>query len=131
MSTATDQVTGTLADRLGLKTLVECCLVLEEGVAAAKDVELGMMMGAGILPGPLTRADEAGLDTILEQLDRARSEWGDSFEPPALLRPGLLPLPAARCRGPARDRAARDARRRRDRLAQPPAGQPAVAPGRA
>jgi enoyl-CoA hydratase / 3-hydroxyacyl-CoA dehydrogenase len=45
-----------------------------------------MMMGAGILPGPFTRADEAGLDTVLEQLERAHSEWGDSFEPPILLR---------------------------------------------
>jgi enoyl-CoA hydratase / 3-hydroxyacyl-CoA dehydrogenase len=86
MSTATDQVTGTLADRLGLKTLVECCLVLEEGVASAKDIEMGMMMGAGILPGPFTRADEAGLDTVLEQLERAGREWGESFEAPTLLR---------------------------------------------
>jgi enoyl-CoA hydratase/3-hydroxyacyl-CoA dehydrogenase len=44
------------------------------------------MMGAGILPGPFTRADEAGLDTILEQLERAQTEWGDAFEPPTVLR---------------------------------------------
>src|ERR671914_255909 len=62
------------------------CLVLEEGVASAKDIEMGMMMGAGILPGPFTRADEAGLDTVLEQLERAQREWGDAFEPPVLLR---------------------------------------------
>ena len=84
MSTATE-VMDTLAERMGLKTLVEACLVLEEGVAAAKDIEMGMMMGAGVLPGPFTRADEAGLDTVLEQLERAHSEWGDSFEPPVLL----------------------------------------------
>jgi enoyl-CoA hydratase / 3-hydroxyacyl-CoA dehydrogenase len=86
MSTATEQVQGTLVERMGLKTLVESCLVLEEGVAAAKDIEMGMMMGAGILPGPFTRADEAGLDTVLAQLERAHAEWGDSFEPPVLLR---------------------------------------------
>jgi enoyl-CoA hydratase / 3-hydroxyacyl-CoA dehydrogenase len=85
MSTAS-ATTEALVQRMGLKTLVECCLVLEEGVASAKDIEMGMMMGAGILPGPFSRADEAGLDTILEQLERARGEWGEAFEPPVLLR---------------------------------------------
>jgi enoyl-CoA hydratase/3-hydroxyacyl-CoA dehydrogenase len=85
MSTAS-ATTEALVQRMGLKTLVECCLVLEEGVASAKDVEMGMMMGAGILPGPFTRADEAGLDTVLEQLERAQHEWGDAFEPPVLVR---------------------------------------------
>jgi enoyl-CoA hydratase / 3-hydroxyacyl-CoA dehydrogenase len=86
MSTATDRATGTIVDRMGLKTLVESCLVLEEGVAAARDIEMGMMMGAGILPGPFTRADEAGLDTVLEQLERAQHDWGDAFEPPTIVR---------------------------------------------
>src|SRR5215216_4599058 len=85
MSTAS-AATGTLVDRMGLKTLVESCLVLEEGVASAKDIEVGMMMGAGILPGPFTRADDAGLDTILEKLERAQAEWGDGFEPPSVLK---------------------------------------------
>ena len=71
MSTATSAGTHSLVERMGLKTLVESCLVLEEGVASAKDIEMGMMMGAGILPGPFSRADEAGLDVILEQLERA------------------------------------------------------------
>jgi enoyl-CoA hydratase / 3-hydroxyacyl-CoA dehydrogenase len=86
MSTASASGLQTIVDRMGLKTLVESCLVLEEGVAAAKDIELGMMMGAGILPGPFARADEAGLDTVLEQLERAQREWGDAFEPPTILR---------------------------------------------
>jgi enoyl-CoA hydratase/3-hydroxyacyl-CoA dehydrogenase len=86
MSTASASGLQTIVDRMGLKTLVESCLVLEEGVASAKDIEVGMMMGAGILPGPFTRADEAGLDTILEQLERAQQEWGDAFEPPSVLK---------------------------------------------
>jgi enoyl-CoA hydratase/3-hydroxyacyl-CoA dehydrogenase len=86
MSTASASGLGTIVDRMGLKTLVESCLVLEEDVASAKDIEIGMMMGAGILPGPFSRADEAGLDTILEQLERAQAEWGDAFEPPIVLR---------------------------------------------
>jgi enoyl-CoA hydratase / 3-hydroxyacyl-CoA dehydrogenase len=85
MSTAS-ATTEALVQRMGLKTLVEACLVIEEGVASAKDIEIGMMTGAGILPGPFSRADEAGLDTILEQLERAQAEWGDHFEPPVVLR---------------------------------------------
>jgi enoyl-CoA hydratase/3-hydroxyacyl-CoA dehydrogenase len=76
----------TTAERMALKVLVESCLVLEEGVASAKDVEVGMMMGAGVLPGPFARADEQGLDVALEALERAQGEWGDGFEPPTILR---------------------------------------------
>ncbi len=75
-----------LPERVALKTLVEACLVLEDGEASAKDIEVGMMMGAGILPGPFARADEQGLDTLLEALERAQAEWGDSFAPPVVLR---------------------------------------------
>src|SRR5919197_237866 len=87
MSTAASGTqTETLVERFGLKALVESCLVLEEGVASVKDIEIGMMMGAGILPGPFARADERGLDDVLEALERAQSEWGEAFEPPLILR---------------------------------------------
>jgi enoyl-CoA hydratase/3-hydroxyacyl-CoA dehydrogenase len=89
MSTAergTPRILDAIVERMGLKTLVESCLVLEEGVAAAKDIEIGMMMGAGVLPGPFARADERGLDDVLEALERARTEWGEAFEPPLILR---------------------------------------------
>src|SRR3954447_18487647 len=86
MSTATENATGTLVERLQLKTIVESCLVLEDGIASAKDIEIGMMMGAGILPGPFSRADEQGLDDVLQALERAESEWGENFSPPDVLR---------------------------------------------
>src|ERR671931_1378903 len=87
MSTAASGTqTETLVERFGLKALVESCLVLEEGVASVKDIEIGMMMGAGILPGPFARADERGLDDVLEALERAQTEWGEAFEPALILR---------------------------------------------
>ena len=87
MSTAEQtEATGTLVERFSLKALVEACLVMEEGVGGAKDIEIGLMMGAGILPGPFTRADEQGLDAVLEALERAWTEWGEGFEPPLTLR---------------------------------------------
>ena len=39
-----------LAELLGLKAFVEACLVLEEGVATTRDIDLGMMAGAGLDP---------------------------------------------------------------------------------
>jgi len=85
MSTV-EQSSATLVERFSLKALVECCLVLEEGVAGIKDIDIGMMAGAGILPGPFARADEMGLDVALESLERAQTEWGEYFEPPLILR---------------------------------------------
>src|SRR5919199_2101437 len=88
MSTAstTSQALDTLVERFGLKALVESCLVLEEGVAGIKDIDIGMMAGAGIMPGPFARADEQGLDDVLEALERAESEWGEHYAPPKILR---------------------------------------------
>ena len=88
MSTASteSQSLDTLVERFGLKTLVESCLVLEEGVATMKDIDIGMMMGAGILPGPFQRADAQGLDEVLAALERAEAEWGPHFAPPLILR---------------------------------------------
>src|SRR6187200_3664299 len=76
----------TVVDRFQLKAFAEAVLVVYGSVTATKDVDLGMMMGAGILPGPLARADEAGLDQMLERLELAQREWGDGFAAPALLR---------------------------------------------
>ncbi|MGB0095325.1 MAG: enoyl-CoA hydratase-related protein [Solirubrobacteraceae bacterium] len=78
--------TGALLDRFTLKALVESCLVLEEGVASMKDIDLGMMAGAGIIPPPFARADQIGLDEVLTKLDRAAQEWGENFESPMILR---------------------------------------------
>ncbi len=86
MSTAADIDTQAVVERFTLKALVESCLVLEEGVATIKDIDLGMMAGAGIMPGPFARADATGLDEVLAALERAQAEWGEHFAPPLILR---------------------------------------------
>ena len=86
MTTAENTATDTLVERFQLKAIVEACLVLEEGVAGIKDIDIGMMAGAGIMPGPFARADQMGLDELLSALGRAETEWGDSFTPPLVLR---------------------------------------------
>ena len=75
-----------LAERFALKALVECCLVLEEGVASAREIDLGMMAGAGMSPPPFARADAIGLGEIVDRLERAAGEWGEQFAPPTILR---------------------------------------------
>jgi enoyl-CoA hydratase/carnithine racemase len=80
------QIDERIAERFQLKALVEACLVLEEGIAGVRDIDLGLMMGTGMVPGPFARADFRGLDDVLEALERAEQEWGEGFEPPAVLR---------------------------------------------
>src|SRR4051794_13081767 len=83
---AASRVDESIVERFGLKALVEACLIVEEGIAGIRDVDLGMMLGTGMVPGPFARADFRGLDDVLEALERAEREWGEHFEPPLLLR---------------------------------------------
>jgi enoyl-CoA hydratase/carnithine racemase len=75
-----------IVERFQLKAFVEACLVLEEGVAGVRDIDMGLMLGAGMVPGPFVRADLRGLDEVLAALERAEEEWGEHFEPPVVLR---------------------------------------------
>jgi enoyl-CoA hydratase/3-hydroxyacyl-CoA dehydrogenase len=86
MSTTAELDAANLVERFTLKALVESCLVLEEGIATIKDIDLGMMAGAGIVPPPFAGADQIGLDEVLAKLKRAAEAWGEDFEPPAILR---------------------------------------------
>jgi enoyl-CoA hydratase / 3-hydroxyacyl-CoA dehydrogenase len=80
-----------LVEQLTLATFVEACLVLEEGVATHRDIDFGLMAGAGLDPRrgllpPFMRADVEGLDTILERLESAAEKHGDRYAPPTILR---------------------------------------------
>ena len=75
-----------LTQRFVLKALVEACLLLEEGMATVREIDLGMMAGAGLMPPPFARADATGLDDVLASLERAAADWGEQYEPPQILR---------------------------------------------
>src|SRR3954464_10702753 len=80
-----------LAELWTLKALREACLVLEEGVCTVREIDLGLMAGAGLDPRrgllpPFWKADTEGLDTMLEKMEQAQEEHGDRFEPPLILR---------------------------------------------
>src|SRR3954453_1822316 len=83
--------TEDLVEKLVLKTFVEAALVLEEGVATHRDIDFGMMAGAGLDPRrgllpPFMKADIEGLDTVLERLEAAEEKWGEHFAAPTVLR---------------------------------------------
>jgi enoyl-CoA hydratase/3-hydroxyacyl-CoA dehydrogenase len=80
-----------LVELLSLKTFLEACLVLEEGVASHRDIDFGMMAGAGLDPRrgllpPFMRADSEGLDSVLERMENAQERYGERFTPPTILR---------------------------------------------
>jgi 3-hydroxyacyl-CoA dehydrogenase len=74
-----------------LSTFVEACLVLQEGVATHRDIDFGMMAGAGLDPRrglmpPFMKADVEGLESVLERLELAAERHGERFTPPTILR---------------------------------------------
>jgi enoyl-CoA hydratase / 3-hydroxyacyl-CoA dehydrogenase len=80
-----------LVELLSLKTFLEACLVLEEGVATHRDIDFGMMAGAGLDPRrgllpPFMKADSEGLDTVLERMENAQERYGERFAPPTIVR---------------------------------------------
>ncbi|MFI5026734.1 MAG: 3-hydroxyacyl-CoA dehydrogenase NAD-binding domain-containing protein, partial [Solirubrobacterales bacterium] len=73
------------------RALIEACLLVEEGVCSVRDVDVGMMAGAGLDPRkgllpPFWKADVEGLDTVLERIEQLQEKYGERFAPPALLR---------------------------------------------
>jgi enoyl-CoA hydratase/3-hydroxyacyl-CoA dehydrogenase len=80
-----------LGELFTLKALVEACLLLEEGVSTVREIDLGMMAGAGLDPRrnlfpPFWKADLEGLDSYLEKLERLQETHGERFAPPRILR---------------------------------------------
>jgi len=80
-----------IVELLSLKTFVEAALVLQEGVATHRDIDFGMMAGAGLDPRrglmpPFMKADVEGLDTVLERLENLAESHGERFAPPTVLR---------------------------------------------
>jgi len=73
------------------RALIEACLLVEEGVCSVRDVDLGMMAGAGLDPRkgllpPFWKADVEGLGTVLETMERLEEKHGERFAPPILLK---------------------------------------------
>jgi enoyl-CoA hydratase / 3-hydroxyacyl-CoA dehydrogenase len=73
------------------RALIEACLLVEEGICSVRDIDLGMMAGAGLDPRkgllpPFWKADVTGLDQVLETMERLEEKYGDRFSPPVTLK---------------------------------------------
>ena len=61
--------------------------LVEQGVAPPADIDLAMQLGGGFPKGPVTKADEIGLDKILRALDDMKAQYKDDrYEAPNILR---------------------------------------------
>ncbi len=73
------------------RALIEACLLVEEGVCSVRDIDLGMMTGAGLDPRkgllpPFWKADVEGLDKVLETMEQLEEKHGERFAPPVTLK---------------------------------------------
>jgi enoyl-CoA hydratase/3-hydroxyacyl-CoA dehydrogenase len=73
------------------RALIEACRLVEEGVCSVRDIDLGMMAGAGLDPRkglfpPFWKADLEGLDAMLERIEGLEERYGDRFALPVLLK---------------------------------------------
>jgi enoyl-CoA hydratase/3-hydroxyacyl-CoA dehydrogenase len=87
----TDVDGAELAELMALKSFVEACLVLEDGLCTTREIDMGLMAGAGMDPRrgllpPFMKADVEGLDTVLERLEALEEAHGERFAPPTTLR---------------------------------------------
>jgi enoyl-CoA hydratase / 3-hydroxyacyl-CoA dehydrogenase len=73
------------------RALIEACLLVEEGICSVRDIDLGMMTGAGLDPRkgllpPFWKADVTGLDQVLETIEKLEEKHGERFSPPVTLK---------------------------------------------
>jgi enoyl-CoA hydratase/3-hydroxyacyl-CoA dehydrogenase len=80
-----------LIDMFTSRALIEACLLVEEGISSVRDIDVGMMTGAGLDPRkgllpPFWKADVEGLDKMLEKMEGLEERYGDRFAPPVTLK---------------------------------------------
>ena len=103
------------------RALIEACLLVEEGVCSVRDIDVGMMTGAGLDPRkgllpPFWKADVEGLDKVLERVEHLDEQHGDRFSPPVtlsrLVAQGRIGIGAGRASTPTRSPTTASSRRR-------------------
>ena len=75
-----------LSQRLLLVWINEGIRCLDEGITEAKDIDRALQLGAGMPKGPLSWADEVGLDWVSIELDKGKEKFGERYWPSPLLR---------------------------------------------
>lgn len=74
-------------NRILVPMINEAVFVLQEGLASAQDIDLGMRLGCNHPIGPLALADLIGLDTLLAVMQVFYDGFNDpKYRPAPLLR---------------------------------------------
>lgn len=76
---------GFATSRLGVAIGLEAMRMLEDGVAAAEDIDRAMELGYRHPMGPLRLSDLVGLDVRLDIARHLAKAYGPRFEPPRIL----------------------------------------------
>ena len=74
---------GLVLGRIVCQVINECAFALGEGVGAARDIDTGMVLGLNHPRGPLTWADEIGLDHVMTVLEALCEEYREERYRPA------------------------------------------------
>lgn len=78
---------GFVVNRILVPMINEAIFVLQEGLASAEDIDIGMRLGCNQPIGPLALADLIGLDTLLAILEAFHEGYSDSkYRPAPLLK---------------------------------------------
>ena len=64
----------------------ECCLLLEEGVAGAREIDLALAAGGGLARRRSPAPTPPAWSRRLARLEHAAAQWGEAFAPPLILR---------------------------------------------
>ena len=74
-----------LVQQVMAASFLEAYRCLEEGIAAAPDIDVAMQAGAGWAVGPLAWAEQVGLGNVVALLRELAAKVGPRFTPPASL----------------------------------------------
>jgi len=79
-----------IIERMLMVQAIEAARCVDAGVLRAhEDADVGAILGWGFAPytgGPLSYIDQVGLSAFVERADALRSQCGERFAPPAILR---------------------------------------------
>jgi 3-hydroxybutyryl-CoA dehydrogenase len=77
---------GFVTSRMNALIGNEAFLMLQEGIASARDIDKALKLGLNHPMGPFELVDLVGLDTRLSILEYLHATLGDRFQPSPLLR---------------------------------------------
>ena len=79
------EVPGFLVNRILVPVMNEAAIMLDEGIADAKDIDTAMKLGAGFPMGPLELSDMVGIDVTFDVIRILYEEYADQKYRPSLL----------------------------------------------